>query len=160
MGRKTHYGRFSAKRFEMLVRKGWTDQECADFFDISLSTISLWKTRHPEFMEALKKWKEDPNNRVERALFERAIGYTHPAVKMFVIGGKVVTQEYLEHYPPDAASMIFFLKNRKPEEWREKETGDKPVDTRIIIIRDDKPLPLVVQQSQETERGRTISFNT
>ena len=156
---KSCYARFSAKRFEMLVRKGWTDQECADFFDISISQITAWKKNHPEFLISLKNWKESADYHVEKSLYERAMGYTHEAVKMFVVGGKIVKENYLEHYPPDSTALIFWLKNRKPQEWRDKEGGDKQVDTKIIIIRDDKTLPLVVQQSQETERGRTISFN-
>ena len=154
---KSCYARFSAKRFEMLVRRGWTDQECADFFDVSINTITGWKEKHPEFMVSLKNWKESADFHVEKSLYERAMGYTHKAVKMFVVGGKIVQQEYLEHYPPDSTALIFWLKNRKPSEWRDKEGGEKQVETKIIIIRDDKK-PMVIEEKQEETSGRVLTL--
>ena len=154
---KSCYARFSAKRFEMLVRKGWTDQECADFFDISISQITLWKKNHPEFLISLKKWKESADYHVEKSLYERAMGYTHDAVKMFVVKNEVIQVPYKEHYPPDSTALIFWLKNRKPQEWRDKEGGDKQVDTKIIIIRDDKK-PVVIE-TQKEQGGRLVSIN-
>jgi hypothetical protein len=161
----------------MLVRKGWTDQECADFFDISLRTLSGWKEKHPEFLQALKNWKESADYLVEKSLYDRAIGFKYDEITYEKTVGSmgIVLKDSeiseVKHVPtakakivtkyvvPDVTAQIFWLKNRRPDVWRDKEGGEKQVDTKIIIIRDDKPLPLVVQQSQETERGRTISFN-
>ena len=86
---KSCYARFSAKRFEMLVRKGWTDQECADFFDINIDTVTTWKNRHPEFTVALKRWKESPDFLVEKSLFERATGikYDEISYEQSKVGG-------------------------------------------------------------------------
>lgn len=156
-GRKEAYARFSAKRFEMLARKGWTDQECADFFDINIDTLMGWKSRHPEFAEALKKWKSSSDYHVEKSLFERAIGYSHLAVKMFVIGGKVVKEEYIQHYPPDPTSMIFWLKNRQPEKWREK--NEKPIGETIInIIRAPESKETKSFFEHDPAGGRTITI--
>ena len=175
---KNCYARFSAKRFEMLVRKGWTDQECADFFDISLTSIKSWKNRHPEFVTALKNWKESADFLVEKSLYERAMGikYDEISYEQSKTGGlglqlsegeietikhtptmkvKIVTK----WVPPDTTAQIFWLKNRQPERWRDKEQGDRQVDTKIIIIRDDKK-PVVIEQQPEEQGGRRISVNT
>lgn len=72
------------------------------------------------------------------ALFQRAVGYSHPAVKFFFDkdAGRVVSQKYTEHYPPDTGACVMWLKNRQPKHWRE---GQGPEDTpppsgRYIII--------------------------
>lgn len=57
---------------------------------------------------------------MEQSLFRRAMGYTHPATKFFQAGGSILREDYVEHYPPDATSMIFWLKNRQPDKWRDK----------------------------------------
>ena len=57
--------------------------------------------------------KEVADERVGRALYHRAIGYSHPAVKVLTValgnnaGSKVVREEYTEHYPPDTAAICF-----------------------------------------------------
>lgn len=108
-----------AKKLSLL---GATDRELADFFKVSQSTLNLWKIEHPEFSEALKLGKESADARVERSLFQRALGYTHDAVKIFAdpkTGAEQIVP-FTEHYPPDTTAAIFWLKNRRPEEWRDK----------------------------------------
>ena len=68
---------------------------------------------------AIKAGKEASDARVERSLYQRANGYSHPAVKAFMTrDGKIVEHHYIEHYPPDPTSMIWWLKNRRPDRWR------------------------------------------
>lgn len=65
------------------------------------------------------------------------MGYSHAATKFFQAGGVILKQEYIEHYPPDATSMIFWLKNRQPDKWRDKrESGDGD---------DEMPTPVKVE---------------
>ena len=106
-----------------LCRLGATDKELADFFGVADSTLSLWKLKHPSFSEALTRSKDEFDAQVERALFQRALGYSHKAVKMFQAGGEVITQDYVEHYPPDTTACIFWLKNRQKDKWRDKPEG-------------------------------------
>ena len=69
------------------------------------------------------------DSRVEKSLYQRANGYSHPAVKVFMTrDGKTVEHKYIEHYPPDVTACLFWLKNRRPDRWRdvhniEAETG-------------------------------------
>jgi hypothetical protein len=100
---------------------GFTDKELAELFGASEVTINNWKLEHPEFALSLKSGKTPADDRVERSLYHRAIGYTYAALKIqYDKDMGWVEHEYLEHMPPDPACMIFWLKNRRPEQWREK----------------------------------------
>ena len=103
-----------------LCRLGATDAQLADAFGVAESTISRWKIEHPEFQEALKKGKAFADAEVADALFRRATGYSHPAVKIFNDQGAPLVVDYVEHYPPDTTACIFWLKNRQPALWRDK----------------------------------------
>lgn len=102
---------------------GATDQELADFFEVSVGMILRWKTDHAAFHDAVKDAREIADARVERSLYHRALGYSHPAVKFFNEKGRIVRADYIEHHAPDTVACIFWLKNRAPMRWR-----DKPLD--------------------------------
>ncbi|AOJ69348.1 MULTISPECIES: hypothetical protein [Burkholderia] len=117
-GRPSSYREEFPDQARKLCRLGATDKELADFFCVSERTIGSWKNEHPDFLQALKEGKDLSDAEVADKLFRRATGYSHPAVKFFVINGKVVTKNYTEHYPPDTAAAIFWLKNRRKAQWR------------------------------------------
>lgn len=118
---------------ERLCRLGATDEELATFFEVAVSTISLWKTEHPEFSEAIKRGKIESDAEVADKLYSRATGYEwDEQVPMKV---KEVTYENgkrlreIEHIevtsvhkvvPPDTTAAIFWLKNRRKTEWRDR----------------------------------------
>ena len=119
-GRPSKINSIDFKKVEYLAELGLTDEQMAKVFDISGETLRRYK-ENPEFCVALKKGKEISDNKVERSLYERANGYTHPEEKIFCnADGNVTKVQTLKHYPPDPASMIFWLKNRKPEQWRDR----------------------------------------
>ena len=118
-----------------LCRLGATDAQLADAFGVAESTISRWKIEHPEFQEALKKGKAFADAEVADALFKRATGYSHPAVKIFNDQGAPLVVDYVEHYPPDTTACIFWLKNRQPALWRDKVQQE-------LSGPDGKPLPV------------------
>lgn len=99
---------------------GATDAQLADFFEVSVSTINLWKVEHPEFSESIKVPKSQANERVAQSLYRRAMGYEHDEVDIRVVQGELVQTPIRKYYPPDTAAAIFWLKNRDPDEWREK----------------------------------------
>lgn len=134
MGRPSKYQDGFVEQAAKLVRLGATDRDIADFFEVSEATINNWKLQHPEFLESLKRTKEEIDAQVERSLFQRAMGYSHPAVKFFQVGGEIVEKEYIEHYPPDATSMIFWLKNRQPDKWRDRR--EPPPDSDVPGLND------------------------
>lgn len=100
---------------------GATNLDLAHEFEVSVQTVRSWRAKHAEFRAAIKISKDVADEEVERSLFERATGYSHDSVKFFLAkDGSVVSQEFVEHVPPDSTAMIFWLKNRKPAEWRDK----------------------------------------
>jgi hypothetical protein len=94
----------------------------ADFFSVTTVTIWRWQSAHEAFCNALKRGKDAADERVERSLYARATGYTFDAVKIFMPAGakKPVYAKYQEHVAPDTTAAIFWLKNRRREEWRDK----------------------------------------
>lgn len=122
-GRPSKYRKEFVEQGAKLTRMGATDAQLADFFKVTLSTLYLWKVQHQEFSEALRRGKDEVDAQVEQSLFRRAMGYTHDSEKLFQSFGKVVRAQTQEHYPPDVTAMIFWLKNRQPEKWREKPDG-------------------------------------
>lgn len=104
----------------MLCEKGMTDVEIGKFYKVTEQTINRWK-KDEGFLLALKKGKELYDSRVERALYERAVGYNHKDVDIKMYEGQIIKTELTKYYPPDPTSMIFWLKNRKPGEWRDKQ---------------------------------------
>lgn len=101
---------------------GATDRELADVLGVGLSTIEDWKRDKPEFCNALKKGKAQADAVVASRLYARATGYSHKAVKIGIDAktGAEHQVEYTERYPPDTTACIFWLKNRRPAEWRDR----------------------------------------
>ncbi len=103
---------------------GLTDAQIANVFDISESTLHMWKHKHQDFFEALKKGKQIADANVAKSLYHRAIGYEHPDIDIRVIRGKIKQTRLIKYYPPDTLAGIFWLKNRQPDLWREKTEVD------------------------------------
>lgn len=121
-GRPTDFREAYVDSAKKLARLGATDKEVADFFDVDVRTIYRWKNAHTKFSQSLKAGKDEADDRVERSLYHRAIGYEQDAVKIFMPAGadEPVHAAYVEKVAPDTTAAIFWLKNRRPEEWREK----------------------------------------
>lgn len=148
-GRPTKFRVEMVEQARKLYEIGLTDIEVADFFGITDRTLYRWQADQPAFCQARKLGKDVPDDKVERSLFHRATGYSHKAVKIFAdpkTGAEKIV-EYVEHYPPDATSCIFWLKNRRPEEWRDRieHTG-----------KDGGPIQ--TEELGDTERARRIAF--
>lgn len=128
-GRPPKYRAIYATQAEKMCRLGATDMELADFFTVDVRTIYRWKVESTRFCQALKNGKEYADARVERSLYQKAVGYEHHAVKIFMPAGATepVYAPYVEHHPPDATAIIFWLKNRKSQEWRDKHTVEHEV---------------------------------
>lgn len=121
---------------------GLKDVEIAKFFEVSDSTLALWKVEHQEFSDAQKRGKEDADKDVAVKLRDRALGYEHPEDKIFLgPGGVPVIVPTIKHYPPDPTAAIFWLKNRHPDKWRDKKelTGEEGGPLVVVFKgRDDK----------------------
>lgn len=138
-GQPTAYRKQYAKQAEKLCRLGATDQEIADFFEVDVRTIYRWKHAHDDFCQSLKAGKEIVDDRVERSLYQRAIGYEQDEVKIFMPSGAAepVYAPFRAKIAPDVTAGIFWLKNRRPEQWRDKPEsagGDNLADAIASLI--------------------------
>lgn len=120
MARPSKYKPEFAQQAAKLCALGATDAQLADFFEVAVSTVALWKVEHSEFSDALKLAKAKADESVEQSLYRRAMGYEHDEVDIRVVAGEVIQTPIRKHYPPDTTACIFWLKNRKPAEWRDK----------------------------------------
>ncbi|UXD81538.1 hypothetical protein D6890_001 [Lactococcus phage D6890] len=103
------------------ARDGLTEEQIAHNMGIAVSTLGNWKKSHLEILEALKKGKEVVDIQVENALLKRALGYEFVEItKELTDAGLLVTKEVTKQQAPDTTAAIFWLKNRKPNEWRDK----------------------------------------
>lgn len=137
-GRPTKYKAAFCKQAKALSKLGATDLELAQFFEISVFTLNRWKLEYPKFSASIKLGKAPSDKRVELSLFNRARGYTYEAEELFPYdhieeragptpeSPKIVVREkrvlrvpVLKHVPPDPTSMIFWLKNRRKDRWRD-----------------------------------------
>lgn len=122
-GRPTSYHESYAKQVQKLAELGATDQEVADFFEVDVRTVYRWKHDHEEFCQALKVGKDVADERVERSLYQKAIGYEQDEVKIFMPANAEapVYAPYRAKIAPDTTAAIFWLKNRRSQAWRDKQ---------------------------------------
>ena len=109
------------------ARNGLSNDQIADNLGITRSTFYEYQKKYKDFSDAIKKGKEVVDFEVENALLKRAMGYDYIEVKEEVEGGVVTKRtKTLKHVPPDVGAAAFWLKNRKPTEWRDrKEIGQE-----------------------------------
>ena len=102
-------------------RDGLTNEDIANNIGITTSTLYLWKNKYSEFSDALKKGKEVADIIVENALYKRAVGYVAEDTKIKIESGeeteRIITKKDV---PPDVTAIIYWLKNRKPDKWKDK----------------------------------------
>lgn len=120
LGRPTKYRDEFAAQAAKLCELGATDIELADFFEVDTATIYRWRNENAAFCEAVIAGKEKADARVERAFFNRAVGYTFESEKIFQHQGEIIRASTREHVPPDPGAALNWLKNRNPDKWRDK----------------------------------------
>lgn len=84
---------------------GATDEEISEILEIHKDTFYAWKNKYPEFSDAIKEGKEVADANVVKSLYKRANGF----------------KEDDKYFPPDPTSCIFWLKNRRRNQWRDKQ---------------------------------------
>ena len=125
-------------KIEGWARDGLTDEQIAeDKIGIKRQTLYDWKKKYSVFSDTLKRGKEIIDRQVENSLLKRALGYEYDEVTTTTFpNGEEETKRVTKHVLPDTTAQIFWLKNRKPDDWRDKKqtelTGAIPV-----VIADD-----------------------
>jgi hypothetical protein len=129
-----------------LALLGLVDRQIAEFFEVREETINDWKKKHPSFSKHLNEGKRQSNSEVAYSMYRNAIGYSHPEEKVFNNGldkdgnpRPPTVVPTTKHYPPNVAAGIFFLKNREPELWKDKQEikQDTNLTVEIVEFNDD-----------------------
>lgn len=118
-------------KLEAWARDGLTDEQISNNMGISRSTLSEWKNKYSDISDALKRGKEVVDIQVENALLKRALGYSYTETtkelkfnpeteQQELVTTKVVTKEVV----PDTTAQIYWLKNRKPNIWRDRPKNE------------------------------------
>ena len=122
LGRPSDYKPEYDEQVRKICALGANDKKLADFFNVSESTLNLWKLKHPTFSESLRLGKSEHDiRRVEASLLNRALGYTVTETTEEVgenangPSSKTITRE--RHIPADTSSIIFYLRNRMGKAW-------------------------------------------
>lgn len=122
---------------EAWARDGLTDEQIATKMGICRDTLIQWKKKYPDISDTLKKGKDVVDIQVENALLKRALGYEYEEIsekyEMGVLVEKKVTKKQVV---PDTTAQIFWLKNRKPDEWRDKREVDVEGSAGVMIVND------------------------
>lgn len=131
------------------ARRGLTDSEICQKIDLHVATLCEWKKKYPDTIgEALKSGKEVADITVENALFRKAIGYKVKEVsyKADKSGNLVPVSAVEKDIPPDTTAQIFWLKNRRPDLWRDrrKEAESDTQNGGVVV------LPEVVAEAIKT----------
>lgn len=139
-GRPSKYRAAYAAQARKLSLLGMTDRGMADFFEISESTLNLWKKEHPDFSESIRGGKVEADAHVATALFHSALGgRTVTEVKEEVDAeGNTVTKKTTRELPANVTAQQFWLKNRQPQNWRDK-----------VVVEDETPPEQIAQTAEK-----------
>lgn len=150
-GRPSKFPTIDQEQLKILVLDGYTDERICRFFGITHPTLNKYKREKPEFFTSLKDWKLEADAKVEKSLYQRAIGYQYDEVtyEKSNVGGLGVVMKAgeikaLKHTPtakakvvvkevaPDVTAQIFWLKNRQPKVWRDKIDHEHTVPDELV----------------------------
>lgn len=138
------------------ARQGLTDEQIASNIGIGTTTFYTWVDRFPVIRESLKKGKAPVDFEVENALYKRAVGFEYEEVETLIEEVNGETKKKVKRTkriaPPDTSAIIFWLKNRKPEQWRKMN----PVVENKLKAETEKLLKEA--QSLETEEVAKVVF--
>jgi len=146
MGRPTVYKPEFVEQARAMCKLGATDVDLAEFFGVNVSTVVRWQSTHKDFCAAVKISKNHADDKIARSLYQKAKGYSYDAVKIFMPAGaeEPVIVPYVEHVPPDTTACIFWLKNRRPKEWRDQRNVEVNGELNLNAI-----LGAILEASQE-----------
>jgi hypothetical protein len=161
IGRPPKFSPVFVERAAIACQIGLTDEELAVLFGVTRRTILSWKFQHPEFAEALRTGKNIADDRAERTLYQRAIGYSFEAEEIYLYHGKAIRTTVTKEVLPDVTALIFWLKNRRKDQWRDvqKHEVGKPGEfdqmsldeLRASILEDLKLLNLTAEECKLLE---------
>jgi hypothetical protein len=136
-GRKTKYqGLKTNRRAFLLAKSGNTREQIAHNLGISKDTLYEWMSQPKKisFTDAIKKGEELAISHVENQLYKRAVGYSIIETKTIIGGTNPHTEEITKEIQPDVTAQIFLLKNKKPEEYKDRQAVEHSGQIGIINV--------------------------
>lgn len=121
-------------QIEGWARDGLTDEQICHNMGITVATLWAWRKKYPDLSNALKKGKQVIDIQVENALLKRALGYEYTEYMIDGDGNKKAVKKQMT---PDVTAQIFWLKNRKPAEWRDKRDIGFESKLPVVLSGDD-----------------------
>lgn len=141
MGGSRYKAEFADQARKLCVL-GATNPDLADFFGVSKTSVDNWIAGKPAFREAVLDGRQRADARVAESLFQRAVGYSHPDTHITSYRSEITETPITKHYPPDTIACTFWLKNRRPDLWRDRHEqevtgkGGGPVEAKVTITLD------------------------
>lgn len=120
-------------KLEGWARAGLVDEQIAANMGISRSTLGEWKNKYSVISDTLRVCKEVVDFQVENALLKRALGGIIEEEKLTKEGEIVKLKREI---PGDVTAQIFWLKNRKPVEWKDKREEEERHEEGVTIVND------------------------
>ena len=119
VGRPSKLSNRVIEQVELLAGFELTEEEIGQVLGVTRLTINNWKT-NKEFLYALKKGKATLDAKVVKSLVKRALGYSYKEITRELKDGKITVTKIIDKFlAPDTTAMIFWLKNRRKDLWRE-----------------------------------------
>jgi transcriptional regulator with XRE-family HTH domain len=124
-----------------LAIEGLTLEEIAEKLGVTVPTLWEWRKKHSEFFNAIKEGKEQADANVEMSLYKRALGYSYTERKVIDLSdGGTRIETVVKEVVPDVGAQCMWLKNRRPDKWRDKHEIEHSGNIQIIIDKDDAGL--------------------
>lgn len=116
------------------ARDGYSDVQIAKNIGISCSTYYDWKTRNPEFSEAIKRGRAPVIVDLEDALYRAGMGFAYKeTVEEVSSTGTKSVKEYTRYAQPNVTALIFALKNLKKEKFKDKPVEEAGRDDDVLL---------------------------
>lgn len=166
VGQPGKYIRIDLKKIYRWCVYGMNNREIAESLDVKESTFNAWcrknsKTYKPELAAAIDRGRRDVFTKIADRLAARAMGYKHKATKFFYDAqeGKVVKQDYIQHYPPSETAATFILKNRRPQDWKDKPVEDLNPEilsggTHVTVVTDKDKIAELLKRKKEQQGNK------
>lgn len=138
------YEKYVRGKEEIIIadsRNGADNAGLAKRLGCGKTTFSKLLKNYPEFKLLVREGKHDADLKVVSALYKRALGfeYEETTTKVSVDSQGNGTTTYVEkskkQVPPDTAAAFIWLKNRMPQEWRDKHDVEIIGDPFIEIMK-------------------------
>jgi len=119
IGRPSHFDPDLCDQAHNYCLLGATNDELAEFFEVSPRTVDRWIAEQADFRDAVRRGRVSADARVARGLYGRAVGYDRTVERMAIVAGELKPVASTIHYPANVQACIFWLRNRRRQTWRD-----------------------------------------